>query len=264
MTTFASAATPIVRIRPGEARQRERDVEQEDRRVEERGVDAEADHGDHAEEAVEDEQEQGDDQQADQRRRLRLLQRVLAQRGRDVGALDLLELDRQRARLEHERQVLRLPDALDARDPGAVDRVDPARVLLEVDRRERLDVAVEDDREVLVVVGRVGARRLAEPRVLGAPAHRLRLRDLAELLAPVAGEREQHLGLARGRVDVLLRAGELQVAARHLGDRPRPCRVVLEQVVVDARRRRLVHARADDRARPARDHDRPCGTAKSL
>ena len=43
------------------------------------------------------------------------LQRVLAERRRDVGALDLLELDRQRTGLEHEREVLRLADVADAR-----------------------------------------------------------------------------------------------------------------------------------------------------
>ena len=100
----------------GEARQRQRDVEEQDRRVEEGRVDAEADDRDDAEEAVEHEQEDGDDQQADQRGELRLLERVLAERGRDVGALDLLELDRQRAGLQDERQVLRLADALDVRD----------------------------------------------------------------------------------------------------------------------------------------------------
>ena len=51
--------------------------------------------------------------------RLRLLQRVLAERRRDVRALDLLERDRQRAGLEHEREVLRLADDADARRSGA-------------------------------------------------------------------------------------------------------------------------------------------------
>ena len=67
MTTFASAATPSVRIEPGEARQGQRDVEEQDRGVEERRVDAEADHRDEAEQAVEEEQEERDDEQADER-----------------------------------------------------------------------------------------------------------------------------------------------------------------------------------------------------
>ena len=122
----------------GEARQRQRDVEEQDRRVEERRVDAEPDDRDDAEEAVEHEQEDRDHEQADQRGELRLLERVLAERGRDVGALDLLELDRQRAGLEDERQVLRLADARDVRDLGArAGRVDPVRVLLVVDVRRR-------------------------------------------------------------------------------------------------------------------------------
>ena len=75
----------------------------------------EAEHGDEAEEAVEDEQEERDDEQADERRVQRLRERVLAERRRDVGALDLLERDRQRAGLEHEREVLRLLDGAAAR-----------------------------------------------------------------------------------------------------------------------------------------------------
>ena len=76
-----------------------------------------------AEEAVEDEQEERDDEQADERGLLRLLQRVLTERRRDVRALDLLELDRQRTGLEHEREVLRLPeiaDVLDLRRPPPI------------------------------------------------------------------------------------------------------------------------------------------------
>ena len=71
----------------GEARQGQRDAEEQDRGVEEGRVDPEADHGDEAEEAVEEEQEERDDEEADDRRALRLRQRVLAERGRDVGAL---------------------------------------------------------------------------------------------------------------------------------------------------------------------------------
>jgi len=55
-----------------EARQGQRHVQEQDDPVEERGVDRQPDHGDHAEEAVEQEQEQGDDQEADAGGDLRL------------------------------------------------------------------------------------------------------------------------------------------------------------------------------------------------
>ena len=88
MTMFASAATPIVRIEAGEARQRQRHAEQQDRAVHERRVDGEAEHGDEAEEAVDDEQEHAHGDQAADRGVARLAQRVLAERRRDVRALD--------------------------------------------------------------------------------------------------------------------------------------------------------------------------------
>ena len=94
----------------GEAREGQRHVEDEDRGVEEGGVDAEAEHGDDAEEAVEDEQEERDEEEADDRRLLRLVERVLTERRRDRGLVERHELDRQRAGLEHEREVLRLLD----------------------------------------------------------------------------------------------------------------------------------------------------------
>ena len=94
----------------GEARQRQGDVEEQDRGVEEGGVDAEPEHGDEAEEAVEDEQEERDEEQADDGGCLRLVQRVLPERRRDRGLVEGDELDGQGARLEHEREVLRLFD----------------------------------------------------------------------------------------------------------------------------------------------------------
>ena len=92
----------------GEARQRHRDVEDEDRPVEEDAVDGEADDRDDAEEAVDDQQEERDGDEAADAGDQRLAERVLAERGRDCVALDLRELDRQRAGLEDEREVLRL------------------------------------------------------------------------------------------------------------------------------------------------------------
>src|SRR5436190_330090 len=82
-----------------EARQGQSDVEQENRRVEERCVDAEADDRDEAEEAVEQDQDESDDEQADERRLLRLIQRVLAERGGDVRPLRGRECDGQRTGL---------------------------------------------------------------------------------------------------------------------------------------------------------------------
>ena len=119
----------------GEARQGQRDVEDQDRRVQEGGVDAEPDHGDDAEEAVEDEQEERDDEEAGDRGLPGLRERVLAERGRDRGLLERDERDGQGAGLEHEREVLRLVDVADPGDLGAVRAADPVRVLLEVDRR---------------------------------------------------------------------------------------------------------------------------------
>ena len=72
---------------PCEARQGQRDVEDQDRRVEEGGVDAEADHGDDAEHAVEDEQEERDDEEARDCGLPGLRERVRAERGRDCGLL---------------------------------------------------------------------------------------------------------------------------------------------------------------------------------
>src|SRR5581483_11331328 len=81
-----------------EPRQRQRDRDEQDRAVHEGGVDPEAEQRDDAQEAVEQEQEDGDGDQAADGGVLRLLERVLAERRRDVGALDRDELDRQRAR----------------------------------------------------------------------------------------------------------------------------------------------------------------------
>ena len=101
-------------------------------------------------------------------------ERVLAERRGDVGAVERLELDRQRARLEHEGDVLRLLERVEALDlrAAAADSAREARVR-EVDLRERLDLAVEDDREVL----RLLAQLAADPLVA---------RDLLELVGALA------------------------------------------------------------------------------
>ena len=171
----------------GEAGKRQGHVEEEDRGVEERGVDAEPEHCDEAEEAVEDEQEERHEEQADDRRRLRLVQRVLAERGRDRGLVEGDELDGQGAGLEHERQVLRLADVADAGDLGAVRAGDPARILLPVDRRPRLDLAVEHDREVLIDLLALADRVGEQLAALRLPAG-----DLGELLGPLLRELHRH------------------------------------------------------------------------
>ena len=72
MTTFASAATPIVRIMPAKPGRVSVTFEEQDRRVQEDRVDAETEDCDEAEEAVEEQQEERDDEQAADRRVLRL------------------------------------------------------------------------------------------------------------------------------------------------------------------------------------------------
>ena len=92
-----------------------------------------------------------DEQQPDERRVARLAQRVLAERRRDVRALDRDELDRQRAGLEHERESFASPSDAEPGDlRAAAARVDPVRVCAVVDLRVRADLVVEHDREVLL------------------------------------------------------------------------------------------------------------------
>ena len=111
-------------------------------------------HGDDAEEAVEEEQEERDERAG------RSSAAVFACCSESLPSVAetsvrsiCVELDRQRAGLEHEREVLRLARRADARDlarrPGDAVR---ERLVGVVDLRERLDLAVEDDREVLRVV----------------------------------------------------------------------------------------------------------------
>ena len=114
----------------GEPRERERHPEDQDRAVEEHAVDPEPDDRDDAEEAVEEEQEERDRKEAADAGDERLVERVLAERRRDVLPLHLHELDRQRAGLEDEREVLCLLHGVQpgdlrapARDPVAQSRV---------------------------------------------------------------------------------------------------------------------------------------------
>src|SRR3712207_2131838 len=124
---------------------------------------------DHAEDPVEEQQEDRDDDEAGRARDDALVERLLTERRGDLRLRDQLELDRQRAGLQEVRQLLGGLDreaALDLRPVGAVDAV---RVLDEVDERRRDDLVVEDDREVLR--GGLGgrARQLLRLTALGDP-----------------------------------------------------------------------------------------------
>ena len=144
---------------------------------------------------------------------------------------------------------LRLPDVGEAGDLRAVRARDPARVLLEVDRRPRLDLAVEHDREVLQVV--LGVALAAADRVEEQPAAlRHVARDALERLGALVREVHQDDRLAGRRVEVLPRAVEVQVAPRHLGNLGRR---VAEEVVRVRRRVELADARADHFAAAALD-----------
>src|SRR4029079_15157721 len=128
---------------------------------------------------------------ADERRVPRLRERALAERRRDVGALDLLEAHRQRTGLQDECEALRLTHrAAHTEVDLRVRAGDAVRVLLEVDVRRRLELAVEDDREVLGVVLVVAlATRGVEADLA---SRRLLLRDFLELVRAVPGELEEH------------------------------------------------------------------------
>ena len=185
---------------------------------------ARPDHRHEAKEAVEDEQEQGDGREAADAGDDRLPKRVRAEGRGDVRALHLDELQRERTRLEDEREILGLAGRVEPFDEGVVAR-DPVREVVEVDLRPGADLAVEHDREVLEEV-------LAASRKLGLGTSALceRPRDLVELVAARIGELERDDRLAV--LEVRARSLELQVLARHLRDRVLRVRgVELEDVI---------------------------------
>ncbi len=232
-----------------EARQGHRDLEQHDHRVEEGGVQREAHDRDDAEEAVDEEQEEEDDGEADQRGLDRLIERLLPERGRDAGEVDLLELVRERTAAEDEGEILRLAGVTDAGDLRRA-AGDAVRVSVPVDRRRRLDLPVEDDREALErpVLADLSRKQL--------PALRDVARDVVELVAAVVRELHED-DRAVGLAEVVPGAVQLQVGARHLRDGLLlVLRVEPEEVVVVASRRRLVDARAVALADAAREDDR--------
>ena len=172
-----------------DARQRHRDRDELDQRVEEDRVDDEGADRDDAEHAVEDQQEERDDDEAGDAGDQALVQRLLAQRRRHLRGRDELQLDRQRAGLQQVGQPLRRLDGEAAGDLRAAAGREPVRVLLPLDLRRRDELVVEHDREVLV--GRVGGR-----------AERLLLAALRELL----GERLPRARAAAGEVEEDVRA----------------------------------------------------------
>ncbi len=173
------------------------------------------------------------------------MERVLAERRGDVLALHLHELDGQGAGLEDECEVLGLLNGVEARDLGlsAGDSVAQARVV-EVDRRERADLAVEDDREALfegfaLVAGGAGEIRLRQAALGKVPG------DLVELVPARVGEAEEHDRLVPG-AEVRPRLVALEVVSGQLRDGVgRVVRLVLEEVVVGRPRRGHADARAD-------------------
>jgi hypothetical protein len=128
------------------------------------------------------------------------MQRLLAKRRRDLALADQLQVDRQGADLQQLGDVLRLAQR-EAADLGAVAPVDPVRVLLEVDDRPRVDLVVEDDREV--------ARRLVDGdsragQVVGGGGLGDVAGDVLELLAALVCEAEGDVRLLGLGVVLLL------------------------------------------------------------
>ena len=216
---------------PGEARQRQRDVEEQDRAVEERGVDAEADHGDEAEEAVEDEQEDRDERGG--RRSPPATPRAASpRRASPRSASPGASRTRPAARRSG------------ARSRGPSPRSGPAMPVIcapfepEMPFGFSLKSIVGHERISL-------SRTIAKcwnwswpPKLLSAVAALRELaRDLGELVAALVRELHEHDRLPGLRVEVLARAREPQVARRSSrGSGSRRLRLVLEEVVVrDAR-----------------------------
>ena len=150
MTMFASAATPIVRIRPAMPGSVSVIGMSLISAKKYSAVDEQREHGDDAEHAVEDQQEQRDDAEADGAGEQALVERLLAERRGDLRLRDQLEACTGSAPV-FRRFASSCADWI-VKPPwicepfGAVDAV---RVLDEVDVRRRDELVVEDDREVL-------------------------------------------------------------------------------------------------------------------
>ena len=87
------------------------------------------------------------------------MERLLAERRGHLGLRDQLELDRQGADAQALGEVVGRVEVADVLDLRAGAAVDALRVLDEVDRRQRDDLVVERDREVLEELRLVASRR---------------------------------------------------------------------------------------------------------
>ena len=218
-----------------DARQRERDRDQLDHRIQQDRVDEESEGRHQAEHAVEAEQEDQREHEAHRAGDEALVERLLAERRGHLGLRDQLEVDREGADAQVLRQVVGLLDRADVVDLGARAAVDAARVVAEVHCGERDDLVVERDRKALIGVGGRGAGRQELRRSALGDA----LGGARELAAPEAAEGEGDVGSA-GLVGLLL--GVLDVGARQR-------RVVLHHEVAGRRRAGLRAGggrRADD------------------
>ena len=95
---------------PRDPRQGQGDRDQFDQGEEDHPVGAQRDRGDQAEEAVVEEQEEDDQGEADDPGLDPVVERLRAERRRDLGLADQLQVDRQGADLQRRRQFLRLFD----------------------------------------------------------------------------------------------------------------------------------------------------------
>ena len=246
MTTFASAATPIVRIMPAMPGQRHRHRYREDQPEEQRRVDEQREVGDDAQEPVEDDHPDHHDQQA----------RDARDRG-PARATSCRAWPRPASATERANSTGSEPDCSTSATSLASSSVTPVicafladavRRALEVDRRVGLELAVEDDGELPHVVERVGVRvgRLRGV-VVGLALLREVARDVLEQLAAAVVELHRHDGLAGLRVEVGAR--RRQVLAGEQLVRERPVRVgrEVEHVPVG-----LALGGEADRARPVR------------
>ena len=133
------------------------------------------------------------------------MQGLLSERRRHLRLGDQLELDRQRAEPQLRGEILRRADREAAGDVGALIGRDPVRELLEVDLRDRDQLRVERDREVLVLRVAQRAVELAAMRDVAG--------DPLEGALAVSGEAERDVGVA-SRVGALLRVGDVVAEQR--------------------------------------------------
>ena len=190
MTMFASAATPIVRIRPAMPGQRHRDRDQLDQRVEVDAVDDQAADGDQAEQAVVGQQQQDHDDETDERRRpgpdAAPAGRASPKPGSQRSGPSLTGSAPSRSWVASASAVL---DGEATGDLTAAARRDPIRELGVVDRGNADQLVIKRDREVLQVVLVADAQlRAADCDLPG---------DILEELAAVALEAEGHVRLRR-------------------------------------------------------------------